>query len=144
MSKYEEASLVLKLYELRREDVMRKARDWFFREFNPESLADFTAVTFSEHGGYLRMVSSYWDMAAAFVNSGAISVGLFSETCPEAFAIFSRLEPILAEIRAAYDPQFLANLEAAMDKIPEGRARGAAARERMKSFRSQTLTSASK
>ena len=41
MSKQEEAGLILKLYELRREDTMRKARDWYFREFNPKSMADF-------------------------------------------------------------------------------------------------------
>ena len=40
MSKYEEADLILKLYDLRREATMRKARDWYFLEFNPESMAD--------------------------------------------------------------------------------------------------------
>ena len=65
MSKNEEADLILKLYELRREETMRKARDWFFREFNPNSMEDITNALFSEHSGYLRMVMTYWDMAAA-------------------------------------------------------------------------------
>jgi hypothetical protein len=60
MSKQEEAGLILKLYELRREETMRKARDWFFREFNPETVADFNAAMFSPNSGYLRMVISYW------------------------------------------------------------------------------------
>jgi hypothetical protein len=59
MSKSEEGGLILKLYELRRDDTMRKARDWYFREFNPESMADITAAMFSEQSGYLRMVLSY-------------------------------------------------------------------------------------
>ena len=78
--KQEEAGLILKLYELRREDTMRKARDWFFREFNPESIADFTEAMFGEHSGHLRMVVSYWDMAAALVNDGAIRLDLFTHT----------------------------------------------------------------
>ena len=81
--KQEEAGLILKLYELRREDTMRKARDWYFREFNPESIADFTEAMFGEHSGHLRMVVSYWDMAAALVNDGAISLGLFTNRSEE-------------------------------------------------------------
>ena len=51
MSKQEEAGLILKLYAIApRGKPMRKARDWFFRDFNPESLADFNAAMFSEHG----------------------------------------------------------------------------------------------
>ena len=56
MSKQEQAGLILRLYELRREDTMRKARDWYFREFAPESVADFTKAMFGEHSGHLRMV----------------------------------------------------------------------------------------
>ncbi len=47
MSKQAEAELILKLYDLRREDTMRKARDWYFRDFNPTSLADVNAAMFS-------------------------------------------------------------------------------------------------
>ena len=80
MSKQEEAGLILKLYELRREDTMRKARDWYFREFNPQSLEDLNKAMFSEHSGHLRMVITYWEMAAALVNNGAIGLELFSES----------------------------------------------------------------
>ena len=72
MSKQEEAGLILKLYELRREETMRKARNWYFMEFHPQSFADFNQAMFSEHSGHLRMVVTYWDMAAALVNNGAI------------------------------------------------------------------------
>ena len=79
MSKTEDAGLILKLYELRREETMRKARDWYFREFNPQSMADFNAAIFGEHSGHMRMVLSYWDMAAALVNDGAIRAELFND-----------------------------------------------------------------
>ncbi len=137
MSKQEEAGLILKLYELRREETMRKARDWYFREFNPDSLADFNAAMFSEHSGYLRMVVSYWDMAAALVNNGAISLELFSDSNGEHIAIFSKIEPLLGEIRAAYAPQFCASLEKLIDATPDGRKRVKETRERMKAVRSQ-------
>jgi hypothetical protein len=137
MSKQEEAGLILKLYELRREETMRKARDWYFRDFNPDSLADFGAAMFGEHSGHLRMVVSYWDMAAALVNNGAISLELFNDSNGEHIAIFSKIEPLLGEIRAAYAPQFAANLEKLIDETPDGRKRVKETRERMKAVRAQ-------
>jgi hypothetical protein len=142
MSKQEEAGLILKLYELRREETMRKARDWFFRDFNPESLADFNAAMFSEHSGHLRMVVTYWDMAAALVNNGAIAVELFADTNGEHIGVFSKIEPLLGEIRAAYGPQFAAGLEKLIDAIPNGRQRTAASREQMKAIRAQLAKAA--
>jgi len=135
--KQEEAGLILKLYELRREDTMRKARDWYFREFNPESIADFTEAMFGEHSGHLRMVVSYWDMAAALVNDGAISLDLFTNTNGEHIGVFSKIEPLLGEIRSAYAPQFAVSLEKLIDATPDGRNRAAKARERMKAIRDQ-------
>src|ERR1700679_2646410 len=137
MSKQEEAGLILKLYELRREETMRKARDWYFRDFNPESLADFQAAMFSEHSGHLRMVLTYWDMAASLVNNGAISLELFIDANMEHLGVFSKIEPLLSEIRAVFSPQFLHNLEKLIDSMPNGRQMTAAQRERMKGMRAQ-------
>lgn len=135
MSKQEEASLILKLYELRREATMRKARDWYFRDFNPESMADIAAALMSENGAYLRMVHSYWDMAAGLVNHGAISKELFNDTNGEHLATFAKVEPFLAEARAAIYPRYLANLEKLIDSTPDGRKTTEATRERMKAMR---------
>ena len=132
MSKHEEASLILRLYELRREETMRKARDWYSLEFNPESIADFDKAMFSEHSGYLRMVLSYWEMAATLVNHGAISLELFTEANGEHLSVFSKIEPVIGQVRAAFGPQFLTNLEKLVDKTPDGRQRVAMIRERMK------------
>lgn len=137
MSKQEEAGLILELYTLRREDTMRQARDWYFREFNPESMADFNSAMFSAHSGHLRMVITYWDMAAALVNHGAISLDLFDDSNAEHIGTFSKIEPILGEIRAAYGPKFAENLEKLIDASPDGRKRTAMARERMKGIRAQ-------
>jgi hypothetical protein len=132
-----EAALILKLYDLRREETMRTARNWYSREFNPESMADIEKILFSEHSGHLRMVASYWDMAAALVNNGAISAQLFNDTNGEQFLAFGKLEPFLKDIRAAFGPQFLANLEKLIDATPGGRERAAAVRERMKAMRAR-------
>jgi hypothetical protein len=137
MSIQEEAGLILKLYELRREETMRQARDWYFREFNPQSMADFSATMFGEHSGHLRMVVTYWDMAAALVNRGAIGLELFTEANGEHIGVFAKIEPILGEIRAALAPQFAANLEKLIDATPDGRKRSATTREQMKAIRAQ-------
>jgi len=137
MSKQEEASLILKLYDLRREQVMRKARDWYFRDFHPQSMADYNDALFGEHSGYVRMVITYWDMAAALVNNGAISLEMFTDSNGEHIGVFSKIEPLLGEIRAAYAPQFAVNLEKLIDATPDGRKRVAAMRERFKAIRAQ-------
>lgn len=135
MSKQEEAGLILKLYELRREDTMRKARNWYFREFHPQSIEDFNTAMFGDNSAHLRMVVSYWEMAAALVNNGAISLDLFADSNGEQIGVFAKIEPILGDIRAAYGPQFAASFEKLIDAMPDGRKRTAASREQMKAFR---------
>lgn len=137
MSIQEEAGLILKLYELRREETMRQARDWYFRDFNPQSLQDFMSAMMGAHSGHLRMVVSYWDMAAALVNRGAISLDLFNETNGEYLGVFSKIEPLLGEIRGAMAPQFASHLEKLIDATPDGRKRSAGTREQMKAMRAQ-------
>jgi len=137
MPTLEEGSLILKLYELRREETMRKARDWYFREFHPESMADFNAALLGEHSGHLRMVVSYWDMAAGLVKNGAISLQMFNDTNGEHIGTFAKIEPLLTEIRAAFGQQWAANLEQLIDATTDGRKKVAEARERMKSIRAQ-------
>ena len=137
MSKQEEAGLILKLYELRREETMRKARDWYFLEFTPESFADFSKALFGDHSGHLRMVITYWEMAAALVHNGAIDINMFCDCNGEHVSVFAKIEPILGEIRGAFGPQFAASFEKLIDAMPEGRKRTAEARERMKAIRAQ-------
>ena len=137
MSKHDEADLILKLYELRREATMRAARDWYFREFHPQSGDDIRSAIFGEHSAHFRMVTSYWDMAAALVNHGAISIDFFNDANGEQFGVFSKMEPVLEEARTIIGPGVLANLEKLIDATPDGRARSAAIRERMKGIRAE-------
>ena len=134
MSKHEDADLILKLYDLRREATMREARNWLFT-FNPTSVQDVIDVLLGEHSGHYRMVVTYWDMAAAMVNNGAIDEKLFNETNGEHLFVYSKIQPVIEEVRALFgNPDFLINLETLVKRIPDSEAKITAMRERMKKF----------
>jgi hypothetical protein len=100
-------------------------------EFHPKSVAEIKAEMFGPKSGYLRMVMSYWEMAAALVNNGAIDLTMFNETNGEQFMVFSRVEELLPEVRSEFGPQMLASLERLIDATPGGRERCARTREMM-------------
>ena len=133
MSKVESADLILKLYDLRREETMRKARNWFFT-FNPTSVDDVEKTMMDpEVGGYLRMVLSYWDMAAAFVNHGAIEADLFNDTAGEHIGVFAKMEPFIAELRTKWEqPDAFKHLEKVIYDKPGGKEQLVKTREWMK------------
>jgi hypothetical protein len=132
--KEKSAELILRLYELRREEVMRKARSWYFG-FNPETVEDIVAVARGEHSAYFRMVTSYWEMAAALVNHGAIDEEMFNDANGEHIAVFAKLEPFLGEIRArANSPKAYAHLEQLVMSQPDAQERLVAIRERLKAI----------
>lgn len=121
MSKAESADLILKLYDLRREATMREARNWMFG-FNPTTAEEYMQVMMDEKvGGYLRMVVSYWDMAATMVNQGAIDADMFNQTNGEHIMVFAKIEPILGDLRKIWDmPEALSNLEKVIMDSPGG------------------------
>jgi hypothetical protein len=109
---FESAQLNLQLFDLRREAVLREARDWFLREFNPESFSELVALARGERNASFRMVLGYWDMAASLVTTGAIDANAFCAAHGEIFATFSKIYPYLAELRAASDePDFCKQIE---------------------------------
>lgn len=118
-SAYESARLILRLYELRREPEMREAHDWFLASFHPGSADEIVAVLESENNERYRMVVGYWDMAASFVNHGAIELQMFLDACLESISAFSRIEHLLADLRVAIDsPRYLVHWERVMRSIP--------------------------
>ena len=129
---------ILKLYELRSEETMRKARDWFATGFYPESTQDILQVLVSDHSADFRMVASYWDMAAAFVVFGAIERDMFNAINTEHVVIYAKLQPFLEELRAMPGvPPFLylKHLEPVVLGIPDAQERIVAMRRYMKSRR---------
>ena len=131
MSKHHDAELILKLYELRRDPVMREACNWFFT-FNPQKPEDFLDALTSDKSNYYRMVISYWDMAASFVNNGAIGAQMFNDANGEHLFVYSKMEPFLADLRReSGNPDFLAHLEKVVKQIPNYEQKIAALRARI-------------
>ena len=132
MSKQESANLILKLYDLRREAVMRDARNWFFT-FNPTSIQDFFDALMGEHSGHYRMVVSYWDMAASMVNQGAIDEELFNASGGEMVFVYAKIAKFLPELRQVFGAQdLLQNMETLVKRIPNIDEKIAQMNERMK------------
>ena len=129
--KVKSAELILKLYDLRREAVMREARNWFFT-FTPESVEHIQRTALGEHGGYFRMVTTYWDMACSFVNHGAIDAEMFNDATGEQVFVFAKIQPFLAEMRALGSPTYMQHLERAVLAMPHAEERLARVREMAK------------
>jgi hypothetical protein len=117
-SPFESAQLILQLYELRREPVLRDARSWFVKEFNPVSFDDVLAAVSGRNDAF-RMVIGYWDMAASLVTAGAIDAGMFRAANNEIFAAFAKIHPFIDEIRAASGvPELARHMEAVVMDMP--------------------------
>jgi hypothetical protein len=137
------ADLILKLYDLRREETMRKARNWLFT-FNPTSPDDIEKTMMDpEVGAYLRMVLSYWDMAGALVNHGAIDPDMFAETNGEYIGVYAKIEPFIAGLREKWQmPEAFANLEKVIMNRPDGAERVKRSQEWMKQIQEQMAAAA--
>ncbi len=116
---FESAQLNLQLFDLRREPVLREARGWFLWEFNPETFAELAAIVGGEKNAAFRMVVGYWDMAASLVSTGAIDGDAFRAAHGEIFATFSKIQPHLAELRAASsESDFARHMESVVMAAP--------------------------
>ena len=121
-TKAQDALVILKLYELRGEALMRAARAWFFTEFAPQSGREIVALILSgqQESAYYRMVSSHWEVAASLVNNGGVDEKLFLEANSEHVVVFAKLQPFLAEVRETIgEPDYLSHLERLVMKIPD-------------------------
>jgi hypothetical protein len=118
---FESAQLILTLYEQRREETMRKARD-FWVLFNPETVEDFMGAMMGPNSGYIRMVLGYWDMAASLVENGAIDRKMFQDATSEYLVVFAKIEPLLPGLREKFNnPNMAAHLENLAMSLPDAR-----------------------
>jgi len=142
MATPQDADLIIKLYDLRRDETMRKARNYFAFEFFPQSVDDvkevFTNIQkYPEQNAYLRQVVSYWEMVAAMVNHGSIDRALFFDTNGEFFGVWAKIGDFIEGLRASFGPQFLANLEKLIAAAPDGPKRVQTMKERFNSMAAQ-------
>ncbi|HSG33899.1 MAG TPA: hypothetical protein VLA37_05140 [Sphingomonadaceae bacterium] len=119
---YDDVSLVLRLYEIRRESRMRDARRWFVKECKVKTLAELDALcpVGSVENESFRMVTSYWDMCCSFIAGGVLQPDIFFESNREALLVWERIRDVVPAIRERYeDPKYLGNLEQVADLFVE-------------------------
>ena len=122
----EQAELILRLYELRRETVMREARSYVGGPFLPGSAREFVEIVSAggKHTSFVLQVYGYWDMVAAFVQHGALDAGLVYDTCQEMYFQYAKIQPYLKEFRKAMNlPEWMISIERLVEGSKAGRAR---------------------
>jgi hypothetical protein len=120
-----DAEIILKLYELRTETLMRQARAWMTGEFWPRTAEDFFAVAQNPadpHNAHFRQVTTYWEMAAAMVLHGAVSAELFVDCNGEGFFILAKFAHILEQIREKM-PTFMNKTSEVVNRFSAAAAR---------------------
>ena len=134
---YEDAKLVLKLYDLRREAVMRQARD-FVATFSPSSFEELMAVMGAfgtKENAYVRQVLSYWEMVAALIVHGTLNAALAEDTLGEIYFVYAKVQPFVKQMRQVMkSPEFLQNVENVVEGTPVKRERLARMQDRMAEF----------
>ncbi len=134
---YHDAELILKLYDLRREAVMRQARE-FYATFSASSFEELMAVVGafgSKENAYVRQVLGYWEMVASLIVHGTINAELAQDTLGEMNFVYARVQPFIKQMRQMMKaPEFLQNMEKVMEGTPEARERLARMQERMAEF----------
>jgi len=111
---YDDANLILRLYELRREEKLRKAREWFGPNCTAASLEDMMRIAppGSQENAYFRMIIGYWEMAASLVTSGVLNQDLFFQSNGEMLFVWERVRGLVAGFRAmTKNPHSWHNLE---------------------------------
>ena len=126
MEKQQDVMAILKLYELRRDEQIRAARQWYFSEFAPTSAMDIIALY---RGGErasanFRMVTSYWDTAASLVLNGGIDRKMFLDANTEYVFIYAKIADFLPEVRELFrEPDYLIHLENLVRSLPDFEAK---------------------
>lgn len=120
---HHDAELVLKLYELRREPVMRQSRDTLNQKFNPKTYEEFAAVTKTDHplNQAYRQVGTYWELAYGLVKHGVLNPDLAMESNGEGMILFSKAQPWLEKIRAELNPRAFLSAEWVATKTEAGK-----------------------
>lgn len=123
---HNDADIILKLYDLRREEVLRKARHWIVFEFNPKTPEEFLAVlqgAGSQENSYFRQAISYWEMAASLVVHGAVKSYLYLDSNGEGILIYAKCY----EFRESYTSKtgfpFMRQTAQMIEKYPMARDR---------------------
>jgi len=108
-----DADLLLRLYEMRREPELRRARMWMLSEFKPTTWADIKAryLSHEDTDRWFRMTTSYWEMVGAMVNRGVLNAELFFDHTGEDIVTWERVKGLVPDARADIRPTYLFQFE---------------------------------
>jgi hypothetical protein len=121
-----DAEVILKLYELRQEETLRKARRFMVFEFNPKTVEELRVVSRdmkAEHNPYWRQAMSFWEMAASFVLRGAVDADLFLDSSAEGILIYAKFHHFHAETEKQSGNPFMGKTAELIAKYPAAKAR---------------------
>jgi hypothetical protein len=110
---HHDADLILKIYDLRREPVMRESRSAINSKFWPRSAEEAIAITANDHplNVAFRQTSGYWEMVYGMARHGIIHADFLVENNGEGLFLFARVEPYLTDFRQAGSPRSFRNAE---------------------------------
>jgi len=100
---YDDANLILRLYDLRREEKLRAARKWIGSMPALTTRDEWLRICppGSEENAYFRMVTTYWEMAASFVVNGILNRELFYRSNNmELLLVWEKIRRFVPEQRA--------------------------------------------
>jgi hypothetical protein len=134
---HNDAELILKLYDLRREPVMRHSRDLLMSKFWPKNYEDVAAAAKPDHplNAAYRQVSTYWEMAYSLASHGALNADLLAENSGEGLFLFAKVEPFIEQMRKEMNPFAFKNAEWIATQTEEGRKRFAVVKMRLARMR---------
>ena len=130
----QQAELVLRLYELRREPVLRQARSYIGGPFLPASADELVSLVNAgtQESAYILQVYGYWDMVAAFVRHGALAPELVYDACQEMYFQYAKIQPYLRDFRRKMNlPEWMSNIERVVEGSKAGRKRLAVMRKNL-------------
>jgi len=111
---YDDADLLLRVYELRRESKLRESRDFMSRKCSARDYEEYNkkypmGSSASEHWG---KVFGYWDMVCALVDRGVLDRDLFNTCNTEHVFLYLKFRPVIEGFRRAWNyPEMLGSLE---------------------------------
>ena len=120
-----DAEVVMRLYELRREETLRKARYFMIFAFQPKTLEELRAVSRdirATENALWRQALSYWEMAASFVLRGAVDPDLFLDSNGEGILIYAKFHHFHAETEKETGNPFMRQTAALIAKYPAAKA----------------------
>jgi len=117
---YDDANFALRLYEIRREPELRKARNLVGDVLDGATNETVDAIRQYGHkrNAHFRQVTSHWEIVSSFVNRGIFHPDVYLDTCGEALYTYSVLKPHIQRIREAGSPRFLVQTEKAIADHP--------------------------